>query len=80
MGELGCSSKAALVGAALIAAMIPAFAMTPAAAALKRVIILQKLDAGTPPLIDLYQEDRLRLAPLDEELRSESQEADTPKN
>ena len=34
----------------------------PAAASLKRVIILERADVGFPPLIDTLQEDRLKLA------------------
>jgi hypothetical protein len=32
---------------------------------LKEVIVLQTLDVGTLPLIDLYQEDWLRMAPVE---------------
>jgi hypothetical protein len=50
-------SKVALTGVALAAAS--AFYAGPAAATLKGVI-LQKLNVGAPPLIDLYREQHSR--------------------
>ena len=58
-------SKAALIGVAALAASSALYA-GPATASLKEVIILQTLDVGTPPLIDLYREERLRMAPVEE--------------
>ena len=57
------SIKAALMGVAFITGA--AFYAGPAIAYLKEVIVLQTLDVGTPPLIDLYQEDWLRMAPVE---------------
>ncbi len=57
------SIKVALIGVAFIAGA--AFYAGPATAYLKEVIVLQTLDVGTPPLIDLYQEDWLRMAPVE---------------
>jgi hypothetical protein len=50
------------------AAVIPAaaFYAGPATASLKEVIIFQSLDGGTPPLIERYQEELLRVAPFEE--------------
>ena len=56
--------KTPLLGAAAIAAA--AFYVGPATASLKEVIILQSLDVGTPPLIERYQEERMRMAPFGE--------------
>lgn len=57
------SIKAALLGAAVITGA--AFYAGPAAAYLKEVIVVQSLDVGTPLLIDLYPEERLRMAPVE---------------
>jgi hypothetical protein len=58
-------ARLALVGATLIAATSSTLHVLPATAALKRVIIVERVgDVATPSLIDTYQEGRLKLAPL----------------
>lgn len=57
--------RLALVGTTLLVATGSTLHVAPATAALKRVIIVQRMgDVATPSLIDTYQEDRLKLAPL----------------
>ena len=70
------SIKAAFMGAAVITAA--AFYAGSATASLKEVIILQTLDGGTPPLIDIYPEERLRMAPVEQKVLHQSQKAPTP--
>ena len=55
----------ALVGTTLLSATGSTLHVAPAIAALKGVIIVQRVgDVATPSLIDTYQEGRLKLAPL----------------
>jgi len=35
---------------------------------LKQVIIVETLNVGHPPLIDIYRQDRARVAPLEEKV------------
>lgn len=58
-------ARLALVGTTLLAVTGSTLHVAPATAALKRVIIVQRVgDVATPSLIDTYQEGRLKLAPL----------------
>ena len=58
-------ARLALVGTTLVVATASTLHVAPATAALKRVIIVQRMgDVATPSLIDTYQEGRLKLAPL----------------
>ena len=58
-------NKTMLVGAAIITAVGLAAYAGPASGSLKRVIIVERLDAGWPSLIGGYQEDRLKVASVE---------------
>lgn len=64
-------SKTALIGAVVLTATTATFAT----ASLKEVIILETLDVGTPPLIDLHPEERLRMAHAEQKVLRQSQKA-----
>jgi hypothetical protein len=68
-------SKTALIGAVVLTAATATFFAGPATASLKEVIILETLDVGTPPLIDLHPEERLRMAHAEQKVLRQSQKA-----
>lgn len=53
----------AFIGTTMMTAAGLGLYAAPAAASLKQVIVIKSLDVGLPPLIDVEQKEKLKIAP-----------------